>query len=601
MRATVPLVQEKLEKLSAYPDRVRFLFEPVSPDGADPETCRAAAEALAAVEPWETPAIEEALRAFAEGLGPEAAPGVRPDPPRGHGLEGLAGPVREPRAARARRVARAARAPPPSGGTRARSCRPRPCPATQIGHSSAMAPATNIPQPTRISASALSGAREAARLRRLGARAERRRARRACSRASRTRKSAPRHSQTSGSAASAPHSSTDLDDAPGRVARAGERARELGVHGLGAGGRREAEGVLARAVQPVLETAEHLDLLLVLEPLGLGGDRLEPRQRVREAGPQGADLCCVSLPGPRPRSHGFNPRRAAPANQARFPNLYDRRTVTGAGPLILVVEDDASIRLLCRINLELDGFRVEEAATRRRRARRGRGGAARRSSCSTCGSASRTPATCSTSSRGAGLPVVLLSGDDRRRALRRPRDRGDGEAVRADGPRERRATVGERLTCPGLERRRRSHPDRVREPPRAVSLRALRGGPRGARRREGHLRADRDRQALRRPLQRRAARGAARRGGSGRRATSASCSTGCARRARAGSSRPRSSSARTSSRTACSPSASRSRARRCRSATRRRRWRCSRRTPTARRSARSRPPRAPRSTPTASS
>jgi glutamyl-tRNA synthetase len=69
VRATVPLVQEKIEKFSAYPDRVRFFFEPVSPDGADPETCRAAADALATVEPWETPAIEEALRAFAESLG----------------------------------------------------------------------------------------------------------------------------------------------------------------------------------------------------------------------------------------------------------------------------------------------------------------------------------------------------------------------------------------------------------------------------------------------------------------------------------------------------------------------------------------------------
>jgi DNA-binding NtrC family response regulator len=37
--------------------------------------------------------------------------------------------------------------------------------------------------------------------------------------------------------------------------------------------------------------------------------------------------------------------------------------VTGGGPLILVVEDDDSLRLLCRVNLELDGFRVEEAAT----------------------------------------------------------------------------------------------------------------------------------------------------------------------------------------------------------------------------------------------
>jgi DNA-binding response OmpR family regulator len=37
--------------------------------------------------------------------------------------------------------------------------------------------------------------------------------------------------------------------------------------------------------------------------------------------------------------------------------------VNAEGPLILVVEDDASLRLLCRFNLELDGFRVVEAAT----------------------------------------------------------------------------------------------------------------------------------------------------------------------------------------------------------------------------------------------
>jgi glutamyl-tRNA synthetase len=69
VRASAPLVQEKIEKLSQYPDRVRFLFEPVSPDGADPETCRAARDALAGVEPWEASRIEEALRAFAAERG----------------------------------------------------------------------------------------------------------------------------------------------------------------------------------------------------------------------------------------------------------------------------------------------------------------------------------------------------------------------------------------------------------------------------------------------------------------------------------------------------------------------------------------------------
>src|SRR5947207_15034870 len=33
------------------------------------------------------------------------------------------------------------------------------------------------------------------------------------------------------------------------------------------------------------------------------------------------------------------------------------------GNTVLVVDDDPSIRLLCRVNLELDGYRVHEAAT----------------------------------------------------------------------------------------------------------------------------------------------------------------------------------------------------------------------------------------------
>jgi glutamyl-tRNA synthetase len=69
VRASAPLVQEKIEKLSQYPDFARFFFEPVSPDGADPETCRAAYVALEPVEPWEASRIEEALRAFAERIG----------------------------------------------------------------------------------------------------------------------------------------------------------------------------------------------------------------------------------------------------------------------------------------------------------------------------------------------------------------------------------------------------------------------------------------------------------------------------------------------------------------------------------------------------
>jgi glutamyl-tRNA synthetase len=70
VRATVPLVQEKIEKFSAYPDFVRFLFEPIEPPaGLDVELLRSAHDRLASVEPWEATAIDEALRTLADELG----------------------------------------------------------------------------------------------------------------------------------------------------------------------------------------------------------------------------------------------------------------------------------------------------------------------------------------------------------------------------------------------------------------------------------------------------------------------------------------------------------------------------------------------------
>ena len=67
--ATAPLVQEKIERFDQYPEFVRFLFEDVSVDGADPEICRAAHDRLAALGEWTAPTIEEALRGLAEELG----------------------------------------------------------------------------------------------------------------------------------------------------------------------------------------------------------------------------------------------------------------------------------------------------------------------------------------------------------------------------------------------------------------------------------------------------------------------------------------------------------------------------------------------------
>jgi glutamyl-tRNA synthetase len=70
VQATVPLIHAKIEKFSQYPDRVRFLFEPVSPpEPPDPRLCRAAHEQLAVVDPWDAATIERALRALCEKLG----------------------------------------------------------------------------------------------------------------------------------------------------------------------------------------------------------------------------------------------------------------------------------------------------------------------------------------------------------------------------------------------------------------------------------------------------------------------------------------------------------------------------------------------------
>jgi glutamyl-tRNA synthetase len=76
VHATAPLVQEKIEKFSQYPDFVRFFFEDITPpEGIDAELCEAAAERLRTVEPWEASTIESTLRALAEerGLKPRDA------------------------------------------------------------------------------------------------------------------------------------------------------------------------------------------------------------------------------------------------------------------------------------------------------------------------------------------------------------------------------------------------------------------------------------------------------------------------------------------------------------------------------------------------
>jgi glutamyl-tRNA synthetase len=78
VRATVPLIQEKIEKFSQYPDMVRFFFEDVSPDGADREICRAAYEKLQQVDHWDAATIEHALRDLVDELGQKPRQAFQP-------------------------------------------------------------------------------------------------------------------------------------------------------------------------------------------------------------------------------------------------------------------------------------------------------------------------------------------------------------------------------------------------------------------------------------------------------------------------------------------------------------------------------------------
>jgi glutamyl-tRNA synthetase len=79
IRAAVPLVQAKIERLDQFPEYAGFLFRPVELDRAQLDggatVVREAAEALKAVEPFDAAHIEAALRTLAEraGLKPREA------------------------------------------------------------------------------------------------------------------------------------------------------------------------------------------------------------------------------------------------------------------------------------------------------------------------------------------------------------------------------------------------------------------------------------------------------------------------------------------------------------------------------------------------
>ncbi len=82
IRRAVPLVHEKIERLGQFPEYAGFLFRPIEPDPAEVDgsapLLRAAAEELAATEPFDAEHVEAALRALAERLGLEPREAFQP-------------------------------------------------------------------------------------------------------------------------------------------------------------------------------------------------------------------------------------------------------------------------------------------------------------------------------------------------------------------------------------------------------------------------------------------------------------------------------------------------------------------------------------------
>ncbi|MBA2463259.1 MAG: hypothetical protein H0V45_16100 [Actinobacteria bacterium] len=71
VRDAAPLVQEKISRLGDFPAFAGFLFGDVEPDRGllDPDVLESAADALEAVEPFETEQIEAALKSLCDRLG----------------------------------------------------------------------------------------------------------------------------------------------------------------------------------------------------------------------------------------------------------------------------------------------------------------------------------------------------------------------------------------------------------------------------------------------------------------------------------------------------------------------------------------------------
>jgi glutamyl-tRNA synthetase len=78
VRASVPLVQEKIERLAQYPEFAGFLFERPEPHPGDSKILGETVKMLERLEPFTAEAIEQALRELAERLGQKPRQAFQP-------------------------------------------------------------------------------------------------------------------------------------------------------------------------------------------------------------------------------------------------------------------------------------------------------------------------------------------------------------------------------------------------------------------------------------------------------------------------------------------------------------------------------------------
>ena len=142
-------------------------------------------------------------------------------------------------------------------------------------------------------------------------------------------------------------------DLGGGVTSLGESGDEVRVRGRNAGRRVDADGEFGARVQPVLKSRELVEQVALDDFRRRVGDSLEAGENGPDALPQAGDGDRVRLPLACP--HG--PFHAG----ADHTRLHSGAMVAQDLPAVVVADDDSAMRMLCRVNLELDGYRVLEA------------------------------------------------------------------------------------------------------------------------------------------------------------------------------------------------------------------------------------------------